>query len=99
MTSYFQRKSKHKLFQQWVKDSGLPSEEVPVDLTDEQHEEVTDTDEYDIPLEGANLMQKRRIVLDKGMIQLPVRYVIIMLSAIAVLLIMLSVVITILIAR
>jgi hypothetical protein len=99
MTSYFQRKSKHKLFQQWVKDSGLPPEEVPANLTDEQHEEVPDTGEYNIPFDGVNPVQKGRIALDQGMVQLPIRYVVIMLSAIAALLVTLSVIITILIAR
>jgi hypothetical protein len=95
MTSYLQRRIKGKLFKQWVKESGLPAEAVPSDLSGEPSEEVLS---YDIPLERVP-QQTKRVAIDKGIVHLPVRYVVIMLSIIAVLLVTLSVVITILITR
>lgn len=95
MTSYLQRRIKGKLFKQWVKESGLPSEAVPSDLSGEPSEEVLSDD---IPLEKVP-QQTKRVAIDKGIVHLPVRYVVIMLSIIAVLLVTLSVVITILITQ
>ena len=98
MTNYFQRNRKAKLFKQWVKESELPSEEVPTDLSSGQSEKATDMPD-DIAYETVPYRQIKRVTVDKGVVHLPVRYVAIMVSIIAVLLVALSVVVTILITR
>ncbi len=73
----------------------MPSEAVPSELSGEPSEEALSDD---IPLERVP-QQTKRVAIDKGIVHLPVRYVVIMLSIIAVLLVTLSVVITILITQ
>ncbi len=45
MTSYFEKRRKQKLYQQWVEQSGLPPEKVPGDIKEEADSyEATDED-------------------------------------------------------
>ncbi len=84
---------KAKLFKQWVKESGLPSKTVPSELPGEPSEEALSDD---IPLERVP-QQTKHVAIDKGMIHLPIRYVVLMLTIIAALLVTLSVLVTIMI--
>ncbi len=96
MMSYFQKRRKAKLFNQWVKESKLPPEELPTDLLSGQSEKGTDDD---IRLEMAATLGTKRVAVDNGIVHLPVRYVMTMVSIIAILLAVSSVVVTILITR
>ena len=95
---YLNRKRKERLYKQWVKQSGLPTEEVPPDLLDEHSAEETELASDDIRQE--RLPQYTAMIdMDRGMLHIPIRYVLFGLSIIALLLIVLSVVITILIVQ
>ena len=95
---YLQRKRKERLFGQWVERGELPPEEVPLDVLEEQPIEEAD-------LAGDEIQQQKILDysalndLDRGIIRLPIRYVLILVSTIVVLLVALSVVSTILIIR
>jgi hypothetical protein len=97
MMDYLQRRQKTKLFKQWVKESGLPPEEMPADMAGDQSERGTEATSDESP---GGLVSERttRISIDRGVVRLPVRYFLLGLSVIAILLVALSVVITILIA-
>ena len=98
ITRYLQRKRKQRLFNQWVEKGELSSEEVPADLLDEKPAGQADLAADDIAherLTGYTTLKD----IDRGMIRVPIRYVLIMLSIIASLLVVLSVLLTILIMR
>ena len=86
--------SNTKLFKQWTKEAELSPAAFPSDLQDRRRKRNAiptsdDTMIEDIPRD----VQSGAV--NKGMIQLPVRYVFLMLTIIAVLLVTLSVLITI----
>ncbi len=95
---YIQRKRKERLVGEWVKQAGLPPEEVTPELLGEQPTDET-------PLAGDDLAKEHlpyytaMTDIDRGMVRLPIRYVLIGLSVIALLIVALAVVITILIMR
>ena len=96
IAKYFRRKRKERLFRQWVDQGALSSEEVPLDLLEEKS-----ADEADLTLDEAS---QRKVPdysaltdIDKGIIRLPIRYVLILLSIVAALLVALAVIITVLI--
>ncbi len=95
---YLQRKRRESLFNQWVKQSGLPPEEVSLGLHDKQSTKETELANDDIPQERLSKYTAMTDT-DKGMVRLPIRYVLLGLSVIGLLLVALSVVITILITR
>ena len=95
---YIQRKRKERLVDQWVKQAELPPEEVTPDLLGEEPTEETGLAGDDIPREQLPYYAAMADI-DRGMVRLPIRYVLIGLSIIGVLLVTLSVVITILIMR
>ncbi len=95
---YIQRKRKERLVNQWVEQAELPPEEVTPDLLGEQPTKETGLAGDDIPREQLPYYTATTDI-DRGMVRLPIRYVLIGLSIIGVLLVTLSVVITILIMR
>ena len=84
-----QIKSKQKLYRQWVERAGLPPEE-SMQEPDSAAEDtaIEEVPKYTAPIE-----------IDKGMVRLPIRYLLLLLSIIVLLLVALSVVVTILITR
>ena len=89
MTSYFDKRKKQKLYQQWVDKSGLPPENIPAELSQKSDsEEIMDGDD------GIN-----RTGLPGLAFRLTIRHILYLLLAIGVLLITTSVLITILIMR
>ena len=95
---YIQRRSKERLVNQWVKQAGLPPEEVTPELLGEQFTKETGLAGGGIPREQLPYYAAMTDI-DRGMVRLPIRYVIFGLSIIAFLLVTLSVLITILIMR
>ena len=95
---YIQRKRKERLVDQWVKQAGLPPEEVTPELLGEQSAEETKLASDDVPRKRLPYYAAMTDI-DRGMVRLPIRYVVYGLAIIAVLLIALSVVITALIMR
>ena len=95
--NYFERKSKERLYKQWVREASLPIEEVPPDLLKKKSHQKTGLPE-DVTHEQIT-EHTTTIDVDKGMIRLPVRYVFILLIIVILLLVALSVVLTILITR
>ena len=95
---YIQKKRKERLVNQWVKQAGLPPEEITPELLGQQSTKESRLAGDDIPREQLPYYTAMTD-LDRGMMRLPIRYVLIGLSIIGVLLVTLSVVITILIMR
>ena len=90
---YIKRKRKERLFQQWVTQAELPPEEVPAEFVGGH---PAGDSEGNNP--GGGLPEYTAMAdIDRGMVRLPMRYVLIGLSVIALLLIVLSVLITVLI--
>ena len=98
ISDYFERRRKGKLFQQWVNQAGLPPEEIPPEVLNGESAKETDLAPDDIA-EGKVPRYTTPISIDRGMVRLPFRYVLLGLFIIALLLVTLSVVITILIMR
>ena len=98
MFKYLQRKSKDRLFKQWVKQADLPLEEVPPDLLHMQPAAGETDLADDSPIDRARQYQAL-IDIDRGMVRLPVRYALIWLGITALLLVTLAVLVTVLIAR
>jgi hypothetical protein len=95
--NYFERKSKERLYKQWVRESSLPIEEVPPDLMkNKSHQETGQSEDVSYAQDN---QYSTTIDIDKGMIRLPVQYVFIGLSIIVFLLVAFSIVLTILIIR
>ena len=95
---YIQRKRKERLVDQWVKQAGLPPEEVTPELLGEQFTKETGMAGDDIPREQLPYYTAMTDI-DRGMVRFPIRYVFIGLSIIALMLVTVSVLITILIMR
>ncbi|MFC1871317.1 hypothetical protein ACFLYF_02820 [Chloroflexota bacterium] len=94
---YLKRKRKERLFKQWVSQAELPPEEVPPELLGVHP--ARDTGAVgDSPGEGLH-ESGAMMDIDRGIVRLPLRYVLIGLSVIAVLLVVLSVLITVLAMR
>ena len=92
---YLRRKRKERLFEQWVERANLPPEEVPSELLGEQSAEEVDFDISQRGIPGYTAL----IDVNGRMVRLPVRYVFLGLSIMALLLVALSIVVTILIVR
>ena len=92
---YFPTKKKARLFKQWVDNSSLPNEEVPSDLRDEEPEDEVSAIHH-TGLERSN-MYTTPISINRGMVSLPVKYVLLGISIITLQLVILSVISTILI--
>ena len=94
---YLQKREKERLFKQWVDRSGLPAEEIPLAIESEPSLEES------VSRNDAGLEKESEyttfIGLERGIIRLPLRYVLIGLSVIGILLIALSVVSTMLIVH
>jgi hypothetical protein len=92
LKNYLEKRKKSKLFKQWVQKSRLPAEEIPPELRDTQvgtpGESLNNEDN-----ETADIYSSKR-----GMINIPIKYLLLMVLIIAILLIALSVVTTLLIA-
>ena len=95
---YLQRKRKQRLFEQWVERADLPLEEVPPDLLNEQSTEDIDLVAGHISRETVH-KHATPLDIDRGIVRLPIRYVLLGLSIIAILLVIMSVLLTILIIR
>ncbi len=91
-------KRKQSLVNQWVKQSALPPEEVTPEMLGEKPTKETGLASDDIPREQMPYYAAMTDI-DRGMVRLPIRYVIFGLSIIAFLLVALSILITILIMR
>jgi hypothetical protein len=90
MTKYFDKRKKHKLYQQWVDKSGLPPESVPNDL-----EQKGDFHE---PIDGNS--EKRRSGIQSGLtFRLTMRHLLYLVFIIIVLLITTASLATVLIMR
>ena len=83
---------------QWVKQAGLSPEEVTPELLGEKPIEETGLGGDDIPREQQPYYTAMTDI-DRGIVRLPIRYVVYGLAIIALLLIALSVVVTVLIMR
>lgn len=94
---YLKRKRKERLFKQWVSQAELPPEEVPPELLG-GHPAKETASAGDSLGEGSPEYAAMADI-DRGVVRLPVRYVFIGLSVIALLLVVLSVLITVLIMR
>ena len=95
---YIKRKRKEKLVNQWVKQAGLPPEEVTPELLGEKPTKETELASDDIPREQLPYYTAMTDI-DRGMVRLPIRYVVYGLSIIVLLLVALSILITILIMQ
>ena len=92
---YIKKKRKERLFKQWVAQAELPPEEVPPEFVGGHPAPEGEDDNA-----GGGLPEYSAMAdIDRGMVRLPMRYVLIGLAVIAVLLIVLSVLITVLIMR
>ena len=91
------RKSKERLLKQWVEHGDLSPEQAQLDLLAE--EQVEKSQLADDETQGRKMRGYSTLLEKDGTINLPVRYVVILLSIIAVLVIALSVVLTVLITR
>ncbi len=90
---YLHKKRRGRLFEQWVEQAGLPAEEVPSNLQKEQ------PPEEDWDSNTKTIGHITSIGIDRGIVRLPFRYVLIGISVIVLLLVALSVVCTILIIQ
>ena len=86
---YIQRKRKEKLVNQWVSQAGLPPEEVTPELLGEKPTKEAELAGDDIPSEQLPYY-KAMTDIDRGMVRLPIRYVVYGLAIIAVMSISLS---------
>jgi hypothetical protein len=92
LKDYLKKRAQSRLYKQWVEQSQLPGEEIPPELSDTQSR-ASKTPE-NIGTKDAGVPS----LTVKGMINLPIKYLIFMLLFIAILLVALSVVTTLLIA-
>jgi hypothetical protein len=90
MTSYFDKKKKQKLYQQWVENSGLPPDSVPTEAGGRGGDEEPAIDEGGISRTG---------ILSNVNVHLTMRHVLYLLLIIAALLIATASLVTILIMR
>lgn len=91
---YIPTRKKARLIQQWVDKAGLPEEEVPPDLLKEraQKEDLTLH-----PIEQEKSFNSTiPISIDRGMVSLPLKYVLLGVSIITLQLVLLSIISTIL---
>ena len=95
---YLQRKSKERLYTQWVDHDELSPEQIPPEVLGEPSAEEAELAAEDIRRVGVP-GYTASIDVDRSMVRLPLRYVLIGISIIASLLVVLSVLITILIMR
>ena len=98
ISGYLERRKKVKLYQQWVKQAGLPPEEIPPEVLLGQAAEDTDLAKGDVTQEETP-DYSAPIKIDRGMVRLPFRYVLRGLLIIALLIAALTAVSTILIMR
>ena len=98
ISGYFERRRKARLHRQWVNQGGLPPEEIPPEMPNAQSAKETDLATEDITHEDVP-GYTAQINIDRGMVRLPFRYVLLGLFIIALLLVTLSVVSTILSMR
>ncbi|MFC2032752.1 hypothetical protein ACFLUS_05315 [Chloroflexota bacterium] len=91
------RKGKERLFKQWVGHGDLSPEQAQLDLLAEEQAEKSQL--ADDETQGRKIRDYSTLSERNGGITLPVRYVVILLSIIAVLVIALSVLVTVLIIR
>ena len=94
---YFQKKGKEKLYKQWVTEGDLPFEELPADSVKEPQMEEADLPEGASRIEAR--METKGIYIGKGMIRLPVRYMVILLIIAVSLLVALTVISTLFFTR
>ena len=93
LKDYLNKRKQSKLYKQWVNQSRLPTEEIPTELSNTQGK---------ISSQSANM---EALDVDtpystrRGMISLPIKYLILMILLIAILLVAVSVVTTLMIAR
>ena len=94
---YLKRKRKERLFKQWVNQAELPPEEVPSELLGGHPAKEAGLAGDGL---GEGLPEYAAMAdIDRGIVRLPLRYVLIGLSVVALLLVVLSVLITVLIMR
>ena len=94
----WKRRKKQRLFEQWVEKAELPAAEIPADLLNEHPETGAGIAADDVSREETHGYMTP-VEMDRGMVRLPFRYVIIGLSIIAFLLILSAVLLTVLIMR
>jgi hypothetical protein len=88
LKDYINRRKQSKLFKQWVQQSGLPAEEIPPDLRDDQEK----TSRQAVKMEATDTSYS----IKREMISIPVKYLLFIILLIAALLVALSVVTTLL---
>ena len=93
--SFWRRKKIARLYEQWIKQSGLSPENIPPGVLGEESAKESDLAPEQEKVSGYT----GTIDIDRGMVRLHVRHVVILICIIAVLLVTLSVVITILVLR
>ena len=93
---YFERRKKVKLFQQWVNKADLPPEEIPPEVLNGESAKETDMAHDDITHQEFSGYPSP-ISIDRGVVRLPLRYVLLGLSVIALLLVTTTLLLTVLI--
>jgi len=94
---YIPTRKKARLFQQWVNKASLPEEEVPTDFRKERLQEE-DLTLRPIGQERA-YKSTTPISIDRGMVSLPLKYVLLGVSVITLQLVLLSILSTIIIMQ
>jgi len=93
---FLDKRKNAKLYRQWVEKEGLPSEEIPAELQANRE----GLDEASLPFEDVSedalYRGKIQRVTDKGLVVLPLRYILLAVGVVALLLVTVAVVITIL---
>jgi len=96
LSGFLDKRKKSKLYRQWVEKEGLPPEEIPAELQPDRE----GLDESGLPFEdiseGALYRGKIQRVPDKGMVVLPLRYILLAAGVAAILLVTLAIISTIL---
>ena len=95
---YIKRKRKERLFKQWVDQAELPPEEIPPEVLGEHPGREDEFAGGDVSREGLPHYAAMTDI-DRGLVRLPIRYVLIGLSLIALLLVIVSVLVTVLIMQ
>ena len=98
MLTFLQTRRNNKLYNQWIKYAGLPPEEVPSDSPDEQSVKETGLANNNLPRERIP-EYTATIGINRGMVHLPVRYVLLGLSVVVLLIVAFSVVTTVLVTQ
>jgi len=96
---FLYRRKNAKLYRQWVEKEGLPPDEIPAELQAKRE----GLDESGLPFEDISeeTLYRGRIqrVTDKGLVVLPLRYILLAAGVAALLLVTVAVIVTILVMQ